>query len=1463
MQTTSSTHLPLRPRPTAAPSLVTAVGAFALLVFRLTGERDVVVLVGDGDGACERVRLAIDSRSTISDVLDAIPTRTLRRLAFHGVVRLAWSEGSARLSIVLRLPSLALDLAASEQNDLFATDRPMHDVARCFRLVVDAARARPSSKLAEISLVDAAERRLLLDGWSRPNPRPDLLDDDVLHELFVSNAHGAPDAIAVEHGDRTISYGALHRRARRFASALRARGIGRGSFVALQLPRSIEAYAAMLGALMAGAAYVPLDPETPIDRVRYVLSDVGAAVLVSTTPLDDAPCPSLRVGDLNLEDPTGRASLGHDDFVDPALADDVAYVIYTSGSSGRPKGVAITHRSARHLVRVERDLFAPTRSDRVFQGFSLAFDAAVEEVWLAFAAGATLVVGDKEIVLGDLAAFLRRARVTIFSCVPTLLSTASDDLPSVRVLIVGGEACAPELVRRFARHDRPLFNTYGPTEATVIATCSRLVPGAKPTIGSPIANYTAWVLDPDGNPAPIGVAGEICLGGVGLARGYVGSAAASTATKFVTHPHADRPGAPPIVYRTGDRGRFLPSGEIEFLGRIDDQVKIRGYRVEMGEIEAALLALPSIAQAAVSVRDERIAAHVVTRAGRDLDEASLRSALRRTLPAYMLPATIDRHEALPLLPSGKIDRKSLPPPKPRAVARDVPTGDPIEAKIVRVWRSLFGVESIARDAHFFDDLGGHSLLAARMISELRRDPGLSSVSVLDAYRHPTPARLAAHLSHASPRSQPRVSARPSVDRWRHAAFCVARALASYIVFAAHVAQWIGPFFSFVLLRRHDARLAAVVALVLLVALPPAMLLFVVACKRALGRVPAGRHPLWGLEHLRVSIVERLIDLAPVDLLVGTPLLPLFCRAMGARIGANVHLATASIGSFDHLEIADDATIGVDATLSAHHVEDGALVVAPIRIGARCTLGTRATVSAGATMQDDARLDDLSLLPSGAILPRGETWSGSPARRSGVVRQSRIARPGVIASFFRAFVQSTIALLVPLIVAAPLLPALVLLGTLERRSSLALALGMPLAAALFVLLFALEIVALKWIVVGRVTAGTRPVVSFFELRQWIVERLLALSLDVMGSAYATLWIVPWLRLLGVKLGKNAEVSTVMDLAPDLVSVGDESFLADCVSLGAPRIDRGFVTRERTSVGNRSFVGNSSVVASGTSIVDDGLVGCITRAPTNANHTEKPGTSWIGSPPIVLPRRETRATFGSESTYRPTRALVARRLAIELARVVLPPTGSIALGWIVVRVALAIVDRASLFAALGSLPLLAFAAGVLAAAVVVATKWLLLGRIRPGERPLWSTFVWMNELVTALQDELVDPLLLRPLLGTPIVAWFFRALGATIGRRVHLATTCFTEWDLVRIGDDVSLDEDCTIQTHLFEDRVMKVSSICLENGCFVGANSIVLYDTRMRAGSSLGPLSLLMKGETLPAGTRWMGCPATAARSERS
>jgi len=759
-----------------------------------------------------------------------------------------------------------------------------------------------------------------------------------------------------------------------------------------------------------------------------------------------------------------------------------------------------------------------------------------------------------------------------------------------------------------------------------------------------------------------------------------------------------------------------------------------------------------------------------------------------------------------------------------------------------------------------------------MVSKLREEPGFATLSVIDLYEHPTIAGLAAKADGTARgiRSDG-ACASPAAgapgERGRHLRAGCVQGASLYLVFAVRALEWIAPYLTlFALLEGgRPLPIAAAWAAAAAVLSFPVLLAAAIAVKwTVLGRARAGRYPLWGAYYLRFWLVRNTIAGLHLSRLSGTPLLPWALRLLGARVGSDVHLDSDEIAAFDLVEIGDGACVDEGASLVGAEVESGVLILGTVRVGRGCFVGARSVLRPGTVMEDGARLDDLSLLPAGGRVPRGETWAGSPAGRS-APPSPRVAPPRrarwhlPLATLLYAALVLVIPTL-PLLAFAPGIVFLARFDPLERPLPY-LAAALPVGAS-FVLLLTSGVVLAKWCLVGRVRPGRYAVHGSLYVRKWIVDRLMDLSLDVAGSLHATLYLAPWYRALGARLGRNVELSTATSSTPDLLEIEDGGTVADEVSLGAPHVEGGWMTLAPTVLRRRAFVGNGAIVRAGSVLGAESLVGVLSISPGDLPEALRPGAAWLGSPARRLPRRQESAPFPEGRTFSPGRRLRLARGGAEIFRVTLPPSGFIFVTTATVEATLAAWHRLGAPGAILLAPLFFATCGLLLALGVAVAKWALLGRLRPFEHPLWSPFVWRLELVTALYEFMLTPILLEALHGTPMLPWYFRLLGARIGRRTYFHTTGLIEFDLVEVGDRAAIGDEAVLQTHLFEDRVLKGSSLRIGAGCCVGAGSVVLYDAEMAEGSTLGPLSLLMKGETLPAGTAWAGLPPRSLAGPR-
>ncbi|MHB2169635.1 Pls/PosA family non-ribosomal peptide synthetase [Alsobacter sp. R-9] len=1321
-------------------------------------------------------------------------------------------------------------------------------------------------------IIKAARPATILRGAKRP----DLLRDETLPELFSATAAARADHVALICGDERVTYAAMAARAGAIAAGLSARGIGPGDVVGLWMRRGADLLTAQVGITMSGAAWLPFDAETPVERIVTCLGDAGGRFILTSADL----LPRL--------DETGLEALVEATAARPGPAPDVraagltpdhpAYLIYTSGSTGTPKGIVVSHRNICHYLRSGNALYGLGPDDVMFQSASVAFDLSMEEIWIPYLVGATLWVATPE-VLADtdrLADVIAEAGITAVDMVPTLLSLFPRDVPSLRLILLGGEALPPSVVQRWARPGRRIFNTYGPTEATVVATACEVVAGETVTIGGPVPNYSCYVVREDMTLAAPGEQGELLIGGPGVAQGYL-KRPELTAEKFIANPFGGE-GGDPVLYRSGDAVSIDPAGNIVFHGRIDDQVKIRGFRVELGEIETRLDALPGIGQAAVVLRQDdgldRLVAFVVPEPGAaQLDRGALRAALAEQMPPYMVPSRFEVMETLPRLVSGKIDRKALKAmtlaaPVDGAGEQEAPRSE-TEALLLAAAQTVFPGQALPFEADFFTDLGGHSLIAACFISAVRQTPALAGITLQDVYGARTlramAARLDARLAIEAPAAEDLAFTPPPVSRrfW-----CgVAQAAALPFILGLMTAQWLGVFVTYMLLVGEGWSFWSEVALLLGVymGINVATVAIAIATKWILlGRTKPGRYPLWGAYYYRWWLVTRVLGLTHMKWFQGTPVMRAYLRALGARVGDDAIVCEIESGALDLVTIGEGASIGGKVALSTAEVIGNELVIGPVEIGARAYVGTSCVVCHGATIGRGAELADLTAVGPGVTVGAWEKWDGSPARRVGMVDRDQLAIP-LPASQAKRRLQAAVyvlaLLLLPPVSLLPIFPAFyvfdqidAIIATVSDASYLTYLplLAWPTAMAL-IAITVLLIAAVRWTVLPRVRAGTYSVHSWFYVRKWIVALATEVTLDTLSSLYATVYMRNWYRLMGAKIGKDAEISSNLAGRYDLTEIGEKCFIADEVVLGDEEIRDGWMTLHPVRTGARVFVGNDAVVPAGASIPDGSLIGIKSKPP--ANDVIQAGDTWFGSPPIQLPTRQKVDGIAANWTYAPSKLKRVGRAVFEAFNLSLPTMLFITFGTLAVELFLPSVENrewltfAALFLAAG------VAISVAMTLVVVGVKWALMGRYVPTMKPMWSWWALRTEAVAVMYWGLAGKVLLDHLRGTPMLAWVLRLFGVKVGKGCYLGMTDLTEFDCVEIGDFVAMNEMSSLQTHLYEDRVMKVGRVRVGRGVTIGAASTVLYDTHVGDFARLGPLTLVMKGESLPAGTAWVGAPA--------
>ena len=758
--------------------------ALNVLLYRYTGREDILLGIPLADRDKQELqsmigfllhmqvlRTPVDGQKSFSDLLSKVQRGALEMFAHRAVpfdlvvrelghernlaysplfqVMLNWRDREQELSYIgmeglqiesvlaeARTAKFDLTLMATDGGDEimleweYSTD--LFDEARILRMadhyltLLDAVAAGPEQKVADLPLLTEPEKQQILVEWNRTEV--DYPHEAILPQLIDEQVARTPDKTAVVFAGRKLSYRELNERANQLANYLQKLGVGPDSLVAICVDRSLEMVVAMLGVLKAGGAYVPLDPKYPKDRIAYVVQDADSKVfLTQSSLLPDMPESQAQMVRMDADWDT----IAQESTMAPqtgAKADHLAYVIYTSGSTGLPKGVEISHRALVNFLLSMKERPGLTADDVLLGVTTISFDIAGLETWLPLITGAKLVVLSRDDASDGFRVLhhLQAEKATVLQATPStwrmLLDAKWPGTPRLKMLC-GGEAMPRDLADQLLAKGGQLWNMYGPTETTIWSSCT-LVPRDKSTIhiGQPIANTQLYILDPQLKPVPIGIPGELHIGGDGLARGYH-NRADLTAQKFIPDPFSTDPGA--RLYKTGDSSRFLPSGDIEYLGRLDHQVKIRGFRIELGEIEEVLNKLPGVAAGVVVARedtpgDKRLVAYVTSQNGA-LPVEALKDGLKAKLPDYMVPSAFVTLEKMPLTPNGKVDRKALPKPDFAAAAKEkfVAPSTLTEIVLAGIWCDVLGLKKIGVHDDFFE-LGGHSLLAVKLFTEIRK-----------------------------------------------------------------------------------------------------------------------------------------------------------------------------------------------------------------------------------------------------------------------------------------------------------------------------------------------------------------------------------------------------------------------------------------------------------------------------------------------------------------------------------------------------------------------------------------------------------------------------------------------------------------------------------------------------------------------------------------------------------------------
>lgn len=1307
--------------------------------------------------------------------------------------------------------------------------------------------------------------------------RPDLIREETLADFFRQSASQFGERIAYTFQGQEYTYRALDEWSDQIALYIQSNGIGLGSYVGVWWKRSAELPAIILGIVKSGATYIPLDIEMPEDRVEVVMTEIGAKAIFTHQHLDidieRLSCPFYNKG-----------HQVYDQLTSAPTPSSIAYIIYTSGSTGKPKGIPIEHRQICHLIRAENTILQVSENDIVYQGFSVSFDMWCEEVWVSWMHGAKLFVADAETAksVDELSTVLRRENITVLHAVPSLLAVIDANCPKIRLVNAGGEACTAKVLEKWADPSRQFFNSYGPTETTVSATFGELKRGDKIHIGKPLPNYNLAVINEKNEILPLGEKGEMIISGPCLSPGYI-QRPELTREKFLDMPEPMKDILPGNrIYRTGDAVIFTEDKQVNFQGRIDDQVKLRGYRIELDEIMNGLAALEHVVSAAVAVHkdmydQDALVGYVVLQDSKFSEQfqKTAKAALSLNMPAYMIPSVIVELSVMPRLPSGKVNKKALEIPssfllKNQKNKSEISSEASIGEKVMHLLKEIFQLEEISPDADFFKDLGGHSLLAAVFVSRLREELHVQNASLKDIYTHKKIADIIGVWESKNTKSEnPAFSANHKMEyhlnsNWRYYSCWMIQSFCLLIIYGLFAVTMFSPFliYYYVQVETETHINASLAAFLSFFIIPPVVNFFNTFLKwLIIGKYKEGDYPLWGSYYIRWWFIRTIQRLNPVELLSGTPLYNFYLKSYGMRVSSDAQISQVMVGAEDLVEIGENVSISSYVVFDNAIVVGGLLKLRKIKIGNHVALGTNTVIGSDTVMEDWSELKDLSYLPPHSKVKMGEIWSGSPAMKVAQAEPASMQVPEAIPRlrWYAYIVMYSIMMITfPIQFLAPLIPAIYVFNELDNAAPdynfeyLVIA---PVVAMVYLFLYVVFSSFLIRLLQWNLKEGKYPIFTFTYVRKWLSDQIFTLCLGVLHPIFASVYISSFYRLLGAKVGKRSEISTASNVTHCMLEIGDEAFIADAVALGESDVRNNIMTLQKTKVGNTSFVGNSALIPQGYTVADNTLIGVLSIPPSEKQLAENPKSDWFGSPAIALPNRQDSGTYDKKLLYYPNLSKRIARGIIEFIRIILPQSVIFAGTTLFVAYAHDLVSKEPIINTITQLPFYyLFFIGIPALVVSIVFKWLVIGKYTKENLPMWSFRVWRSEAVTTTYEALAIPFLLDYLRGTPWLPFILRFYGVRVGEKVYLNTSDITEFDLVSIGNEAELNEDCGPQTHLFEDRVMKIGSVDFGVRSNIGTRTIVLYDTNIGDDVHIMPLSLVMKGETLGSNSVWMGSP---------
>jgi len=1323
-----------------------------------------------------------------------------------------------------------------------------------------------------------------------------------LDHYFEQRCDSVPENhLAVVTEDVSLTFRQLDARANQAARFFLSKGIKAGDRIGVLFDKTINGHVALLGLMKMGAAYVPLDPSFPADRVAYIIEDAGIKTLCSVSRYAEKLA-DYAVEKIYLDRAAPELDALPDHRLDGAEkpspdADQLFYIIYTSGTTGKPKGVVLKHAGICNFVKVAGEIYGYSQDDRCYQGMTLAFDFHVEDLWTPLVNGATLIAGKSGANLfgADLHAFLSQQHVTVLPCVPTLWATIEEELPLVRIILLSGEAVPHNLVVKWHREGRRILNAYGPTECSVSSTLRVLTPENPVTIGTPLPTYMVVILD-ENEPRELadGETGEIGIAGICLAEGYL-NREDLTAKKFIPD-FLDLPNNPPHrIYRTGDLGRIRPDGEIDFQGRIDTQVKLRGYRIELGEIEAVLAQLPQVSQAVVNPYETEpgtteLVAYYTRKAGMpEVSMAEAAETLKRQLPPYMIPGYLEEVAAIPMTTNNKADRRALPAPKgPRFSVSSTAFVGPrnaTETALVAALTSVMKIDKASVTDNFFQDLGAHSLLMARFGAEIRKELNIPAVSMRDIYLNPTIEKLAVHLETMLAETSdmpPPVSNRENFhyasdfDYW----LCGALQLAWFViggVVGLTVLVW-GILWSYAAMPDYPQTFLRVMAF--LIATYVVFSAIPIAVKWIfMGRFKAEAIPVWSLRYFRFWAVKASIRTSPMGLVEG-PLRNLYMRLLGAKVGVNSVIQSPLVPvCSDLITVGDNSIIARETVFQGYKARSGYIFTGPITIGNNVSVGEAAALDINTVMEDDTQLAHASSLQEGQRVARGKHFHGTPAIET---TANYCDIEPMDCSATRRWTYSLIVLLGGMItVTIGVLIAYAVFPYLWHYvGRWAIAFENP-SVRLFWRTWRMVYLSLGGffgaLLVGLLAIGIVPRLLNLFLKPnktyvaygfhyFIHQSIIVISNSVFfnrlfGDSSA---IVHYVRWVGYKLNTVTNTGSNFGLAqrhenPFLCDIGSGTIISGGLKMINETMCASSFKLGLVKIADKNYLGNYLHIPPDIHVGENVLIATKALAPIDGPIREH--TGLLGSPPFEIPRATSRDLEMSQVDDETRIRQLHKKNRHNFVTAVLYLLSNWFLVFMEASFGLLMYAQYPEFGlwAVYVISAVGFLAGM-AWMWVVERGVLKFGQLEPKIVPLRDPYFWFHER----NWKLTGLWFVAPIFsGTPFKNIISKMEGVHLGKKVFDDGAYFDEYTLITIGDYSTLNSFCVIQPHSLEETVFKSGRVKMGQGCTLGCASNLHYDITMGDFVAIEQNAFVMKGEIIDDDETWRGNPARSAGARKA